>query len=216
MARSGHRAVDLATRLAEGRSADPTADGLLEAVSLAEELGREAQVQLQDAVTAARAHGVSWQNIGRTLGVSRQAAFKRFSLAADSHIGGDTDPASVDLYARTATVFSSLAAGDFDAVKALMTFTCSRQLTRRKVMGVWSELEQSAGPFELCTDLVATTLDGRTIAEKILNRHLVGGVVIQTRLVHEKQDWTGRVAYNGSGRITGLLIAPLGATDLAF
>jgi hypothetical protein len=216
MERSGHRAVDLATRLAEGRSAVPTAEGLLEAVSLAEALGREAQVQLQDAVTAARAHGVSWQSIGRTLGVTRQAAFKRFSLADGSSTNGDADPATIDLYARTATVFSSLAAGDFDAVKALMTFTCSRQLTRRKVTGVWAELEKSAGPFEMCTDLVATTLDGRTIAEKILNRHLVGGVVIQTRLVHEKQDWAGRVAYNGSGRITGLLIAPLGATDLPF
>lgn len=216
MERSGHRAVDLATRLAEGRSADPTAEGLLEAVSLAEALGREAQVQLQDAVTVARAHGVSWQSIGRTLGVTRQAAVKRFSLAADSHTSGDADPAAIDLYARTATVFSNLAAGDFDAVKALMTFTCARQLTRRKVMSVWAELEKSAGPFEMCTDLVATTLDGRTIAEKILNRHLVGGVVVQVRLLHEKQDWLGRVAYNGSGRVTGILIAPLGSTDLAF
>ncbi|WP_291038392.1 hypothetical protein [Herbiconiux sp.] len=213
---STRAAGDLAARLQTARAAEPETGVLLEAVSLAEELGREAQVQLQDAVTAARAHGVSWQSIGRTLGVTRQAAFKRFSLADDSPTNGDADPAAIDLYARTATVFSSLAAGDFDAVKALMTFTCSRQLTRRKVMGVWAELEKSAGPFELCTDLVATTLDGRTIAEKILNRHLVGGVVIQTRLVHEKQDWTGRVAYNGSGRITGLLIVPLGATDLAF
>ena len=37
------------------------------------------EAQLRQAVTAARADGFSWQHIGNTLGISKQAAQQRFS-----------------------------------------------------------------------------------------------------------------------------------------
>jgi hypothetical protein len=48
---------------------------MVAAASAAFEAAREA---LRNAVHAALDHGASWSEIGRTLGVSRQAAFERF------------------------------------------------------------------------------------------------------------------------------------------
>lgn len=209
--------ADLAARLRAVRNAEPTVDNLRLAVSWSEALGRHSQVQLHSSVMVARAHGISWQSIGDCLGVSRQAAFKKFSTAEDrSTEDHGSDPATLDLVTRTEQVFTSLAADDFESVKALMTFTCSRELSKRKVMRVWAEIIESTGQFESCSNTVPQTLDGRNIVEKLLNRHLVGGVAIQTRLLHEYGEWTGRVAYNGAGKITGIIVALPNSNNLAF
>lgn len=51
----------------------------VEALPLLAGLVREADAQLARAVTVARAeHGYSWAEVGRVLGVSRQAAQQRF------------------------------------------------------------------------------------------------------------------------------------------
>ncbi|WP_110205334.1 hypothetical protein [Nocardioides daejeonensis] len=71
-------------------------DALLARVREARELEEEARTVLHHAVIAARDSGVTWQRIGETLGVSKQAAQKRFPatlpgdlpLAADERIIG--------------------------------------------------------------------------------------------------------------------------------
>lgn len=45
-----------------------------------------AETALHDAVGAARASGVSWQVIGSGVGMSRQAAQKRFSVPAPGRL----------------------------------------------------------------------------------------------------------------------------------
>jgi len=60
------------------------------------------------------------------------------------------------------------------------------------------------------------TPEGTNVVGKFLNRHLSAGAIVQVTLCHEAGEWMGRVAYNGSGKITGILIAPVGARDLAF
>ncbi len=50
----------------------------LQAVSKAIAAFEEDRQALDDAVRAALDHGASWAEIGRLLGVSRQAAFQRF------------------------------------------------------------------------------------------------------------------------------------------
>lgn len=52
--------------------------GLLEALADADRALPVARWALDDAARACRAAGLSWQTIGRTLGVSRQAAWERF------------------------------------------------------------------------------------------------------------------------------------------
>lgn len=51
----------------------------LRTVATAADAVRADEVQLRDAVEAARAHGRSWNEIALALGVSRQAARQRFA-----------------------------------------------------------------------------------------------------------------------------------------
>lgn len=50
----------------------------LAAILAASKATTDAEQQLHDAVTAARTAGVTWAAIGAVLGITRQAAFKRF------------------------------------------------------------------------------------------------------------------------------------------
>ena len=198
---------------AAGAAGDATA-----AVAVAVGIERAADLHLRAAVAAARAHGVSWQLIGDALGVSRQAAFKRFGSAAAPETGGDlmTKPV-VNLEERTEEVFRMLSKGDYAGVKALMTFTCARTLTQKKVMQVWDSVVQETGALESLSDTVVQTADGRNIILQQINQFLGAGLVGQTQLNHEAGEWIGRVAYNGSGKIAGLLIVhPMSAHNLPF
>jgi len=199
---------------AAGAAESPVDPG---AIQRADRLVRRSQARLVDLVVAARSSGVSWQAIGDALGVSRQAAFKRFGGAVmrpekEMEMTGQT----IDLMDRTRAVFESLDAGDYEAVRAQMTYACARALSRRKVQGVWNEVVTATGRLEASTDLTVQTPDGTNALNTFANRLLANGAVVQATLRHEAGEWIGRVAYNGSGKITGLLIAPSGARDLPF
>lgn len=209
--------TDLATKLQADAHATSTDEEMLRRIVWAEALERESRRQLQRSIADARARGISWQGIGGALGVSRQAAFKRFDRNdIQSNPEHEQLPATMDLVTRTEHVFTSLANDDFESVKSLMTFACSRALTKRKVMTVWAGMVTSTGRFTSCSEAVAQTLDGRNIVEKLLNRHLQDGVAMQTQLHHESGEWTARVAYNRAGKITGILVAAVGSKNLAF
>ena len=123
---------------------------------------------------------------------------------------------TVDLMERTREVFESLDAGDYEAVRAQMTYACARMLSKRKVTGVWNEVVAAAGHLQSSAELTVQTPDGTNALNKIANRVFANGAIVQTTLRHEAGEWIGRVAYNGSGKITGLLIAPPGSRDLPF
>ncbi|GAB3599272.1 hypothetical protein [Microbacterium tumbae] len=177
-----------------------------------DELVRRSHERLSEAVSIARSRGVSWQAIGDALGVSRQAAFKRFGTGGErATIGRPTD-----LLDRTNEVFAHLDAGEYEAVRAHMTYTCARALTERRLMGVWDEVRSASGRLEACVGSTAQTADGDTALTRFANRHVSTGTIVQTTLRHEDGEWIGRVAYNGSGKITGILIAPPASRDLAF
>lgn len=183
----------------------------------ADELVRVAGEQLTLAVDGARERGVSWQAIGSTLGTSRQAAFKRFAAAkSGDDLGNPSGARPVDLSARTAEVFAALDAGDYEAVAALMTYTCARLLSKRKLLGVWREVVTTSGRLDGCYDTIVQTPDGTSGLGRLTNQFFSNGAIVQTTLRHEAGEWTGRVAYSGTGKITGLLIAPVGATNLPF
>lgn len=208
--------VLLSTKLQLPRESNPAPSDLLQTVQWAEELGRLSEVRLRAAVQDARVHDVSWQSIGDVLKISRQAAFKKFSALHDeSKEYLDMTESTIDLIDRTESVFRSLSDGDFGAVKALMTYTCSRSLTKKKVVGMWDEMVQSTGRLESISNTVLQSADGRDIFERLVNRHLLIGVVGHTELHHEAGDWIGRVAYSDSGKITALLVAPVGSENLA-
>jgi hypothetical protein len=66
-----------------GAVQDPrTADDFLQLIRTTADVESEARVLLQDAVSSARSAGVTWSAIGATLGMSKQAAQKRFATHA--------------------------------------------------------------------------------------------------------------------------------------
>lgn len=188
-----------------------------EGISVAVDIERAAGQLLHAAVAAARAAGNSWQLIGDALGVSRQAAFKRFGTAAQEAGGTTMSQPILNLAERTEQVFRLLSKGDYAAVKAMMTFTCARALTKKKVMGVWDGVIDATGALESLSDTVVQTADGGNIVLQQINQYLGGGLVGQTQLNHEAGEWIGRVSYNGAGKISGLLIVhPMQAHNLPF
>lgn len=58
------------------------AEGDLETLSAIQQVQRDMETALEQAATAAHAAGYSWTDIGRELGISRQAARQRFTPAA--------------------------------------------------------------------------------------------------------------------------------------
>lgn len=213
---SDHTLLALSTKLQLPKEANPDQSGFLQTIQWADELGRLSEARLRFAVQDARYHGVSWQAIGDALTISRQAAFKRFSsLHNESEEYPDMTEPTIDFVDRTEGVFRSLSAGDFGAVKSLMTYTCTRSLTKKKVMSMWGDMVQTTGRLESMSNTVMQSADGRDVFERLVNRYLVIGMVGHTELHHEAGDWIGRVAYSDSGKITGLLVAPAGSKNLA-
>lgn len=212
--KGGLSLVDLASLVeAGGEQPQSSSDDEVRMIREADELVRRSRQRLHELVSIARSHGVSWQEIGVTLGVSKQAAFKRFGSKDES----DTTGAQVtDLSERTREVFAHLDAGDYEAVRAHMTYACGRALTKCKLMSVWEQVRSDTGRLEACVDSTVQTADGSTPLSRLANRHLSAGAIVQVTLRHEAGEWIGRIAYNGSGKITGILIAPPGSRDLPF
>lgn len=179
----------------------------------ADQLVKLADARLHDLVAEARRNGVPWQAIGDTLGVTRQAAFKRFNAAVEQDSAMST---AIDLTERTIEVFQKLAVDDYRTVREWMTYTCARELTKRKLMSIWTDVVMATGRLERCTNVVVQTPGGRNRLEKLANRHLLTGPIVQATLEHETGEWIGRIAYNSAGKIVGMHIAPTDAQNLPF
>lgn len=75
-----------------GLARDPqTPDDYLELIRVTDDLAVSARGLLGNAVNSARSAGLTWSTIGATLGMSKQAAQKRFAAAAAPH-HDDLDP----------------------------------------------------------------------------------------------------------------------------
>lgn len=187
--------------------APTTQTGALNAVEIGNHIERAARAHLEESVAVARARGVSWQDIGNAFGITRQAAFKRFgTISTAMPEEGAVGNPIIDLTSRTEEVFECLSNGDYSSVKSMMTFTCSRALTKKKVMGIWDQVVADSGGFKSCSNTTIQTADGTNVIAQKLNQHLAGGLTVQTQLNHEAGEWIGRIAYNGAGKITGILI----------
>lgn len=212
------RLAELLTAASELGPTPSSEASATKAVELGIDIEQAAQAHLEHAVAIARARGVSWQSIGDTFGITRQAAFKRFGNTSAKSTGEETMTSPIiDLISRTENVFENLSKGDYGAVKELMTFTCSRVLTKKRVMDVWKQIEAETGQFESCSNTTMQTADGKNVVAQKLNQYLGGGLTGQTQLNHEAGEWLGRVAYNGAGKITGILIVhPMQKSNLPF
>lgn len=188
-------------------------DELMAAIRRADHERRSAEAALESAIAGARAAGRTWQQIGEVLGVSRQAAFKRFGTldphsASTVAAGPDVDPE--DIVER---VFSSLAEGDYPVIRGLMSEAAARALPRRKVLRVWRDVLARVGPLQGFSGHQTRTHAGEVIPGGAQQGPFVARVILE----HETGQMVGHVSVNWAGRVDGLLIAPkLAEADLPF
>lgn len=197
----------------------PPRDGLLQLVRARRRL-EAAQVAVEDGVSAARADGVSWAQVGDALGISRQAAFKRFASPRDPRSGRDMTGSSVtDLVSLTTRVFELLDQGEVDTLVALMSPKAAAVLTPQVLLGTWAQVVADTGRLvQVCpggvdlpdgTRLPPATGVGRP--ERVL-----GSAVGHAELRCEAGTWLGRVAMDLDGQVVGILVLPPGTTDPPF
>lgn len=192
---------------------DPAED-----VRAADRAAREAQESLRAAVQRAREAGASWAEIGRSLGVTRQAAFKRFGTPRDPRTGDSMTPAPLrtdELLATAQRLWRRLDAGDYDAVREQMTDEVAAVLTRETVLGTWAQVVAETGNLEQCRDPRVETPDGSPVTD---GDPVLGVLVTHAELACEAGSWVGRVAFDGDRRVVGLYVATLDTprTDYPF
>jgi hypothetical protein len=157
-------------------------------------------------VNRAHAGGHSWAQLGAVLGITRQAAFKRFGSPRDPRSGDVMTAAAVDdVLDLTERVFRLVDAGDYDGVRSLMTDEAASSLTRELVLGTWSRAVADTGNLVACRGTGAELSDGTPVGA---GETVLGSVVGHTVLECEAGTWLGRVALDPERRVVGLLVVP--------
>lgn len=174
-----------------------------------------ARAGLQAAVDAARATGHSWADVAAALGVTRQAAFKRFGRPNDPRTGKPmTSTTTVSTVVTfTERVFTLLDAGQYDPVRDLMTPATARTLTRQAVLDVWAAAIAEVGHLVTCRDTRAELTDGTVLGA---DESVLGLVIGSTVLECEAGELVGRLALNDEQQLIGLLVVPSNHGALPF
>lgn len=174
-----------------------------------------ARAGLTAAVEHARSTGQSWAEIATVLGVSRQAAFKRFGRPNDPRTGTPMTPTMTvsGVLTLTERVFTLLDDGQYDPVRALMSANTARTLTREVVLNVWAAAIAEVGRLLTCRDTRAELPDGSVLDA---DESVLGLVIGHTVLECEAGEWVGRLALNGEQQVIGLLVVPPNHGPLPF
>lgn len=165
----------------------------LRLVDAAAALKVEAEKLLASSVDDARRAGATWQEVGETLNISRQAAYQRFGQAVDPRTGKavvkDVPASAVE---RARAVFVQLAAGAPEEVFADFDDRMQSAMAPEALGDTWASVLAAVGALE-ATGEPAT--------------HRVSGlVVVDVPLTFEAGEMAGRVTLRDDGRIAGLFI----------
>ncbi|BCJ32734.1 hypothetical protein Athai_02370 [Actinocatenispora thailandica] len=165
----------------------------LAAVIAAHDTLRAAEQRLHRAVRAARSAGETWEVIGETLGITRQAAYQRFGRADErSGTGAAPLPDAAD---RSVRLLVDLSEHRWSAVTRRFSPRMAGAIDATKLAAVWAEVTDTIGRYEG----IGTTLVRR------IGRHTVVDVAVRC----EAGDATLRVAYDDGGAIAGLFLLPI-------
>lgn len=167
----------------------------LDMVAAARELSAAAAAAMQAAADRARTAGHSWREIGDVLGTTRQAAFQRFGRPIDPRtnkpMSRETLPGAAD---RAIEILGCIIEGrwadarrDFDA--AMLEAVDADRIARG-----WALTVAEVGGYERMGEPLVFQADDATVAD--LPLHFEAG------------DRTGRVVFDGNGKVIGLLIRP--------
>lgn len=179
-----------------------------------------AHQQLQDAVTELRSEGATWAEIGKSLGMTRQAAFKRFGKPTDPTTGETmTQRSTENLEELTERFFALVAEGDEERVMAMMHPRVRKELPYADIAAVWKQVLQEAGELEGFDNTFLTTPKGlkpeATLLGKAMSK-ILGTVVGVTTIRLEAGEIMGRVAFDNDDAVVGVLYVPVDETQVAF
>ncbi|MEM9613676.1 MAG: hypothetical protein AAF962_24065 [Actinomycetota bacterium] len=169
---------------------------------------------LQEAVTAARRQGHTWQEIGDALHMSRQAAFKRFGKPTQPKEPKPVEAQSVaPVLDITERAFDLVATADYDQLHRLMTPATSEALTADLIAATWSGVLAEVGQLESCDNTHVELPDGTPLDP---DEEVLGSVVAATTLRCEAGELLGRIAFDADRKIIGVLIVPEDHGELPF
>lgn len=174
-----------------------------------------ARSNLVDSVRRARTRGRTWADIGKELGMSKQAAFKRFGEPVDPRTGSPLATRSIDtVLSSTERVFKLIAAGDYEALTALMNPATVEELPASQVGDTWRHVLSEVGELEQFTGTHAELPGGEST---LSHDDEVAGIIVGTTVLEcEAGEVQGRVAFDEQSLIVGILLVPLGHTPLLF
>ena len=173
-----------------------------------------ARARLEDAVHAARAQGRSWNEIGTLLGMSRQAAFKRFGRPADPRNGDPMTTRTITgLIEATEATFRLIADGSHDELQARLNPRVREQLTPQLIGDTWVVALGMVGELEGFKGTHVELHDGTPLDA---DDSVIGTVIGATVLRCEVGELVGRVAFDETSAIVGILIVPTDHGPLPF
>lgn len=178
----------------------------MEAIKEAQQALDRAKDQLRLAVQEARNRGHTWAAIGEALGMSRQAAFKRFGEVTNPVDGRKITgaPMSIDQVRRTTEqVFDLISAGAYDELEQLIHPEVRKDLPASLIAETWARVLTEVGAKESYVDTHVVLPAGERIDE---DDQIMGIVVGVTTLSCEAGEMMGRVAVDDQLRVVGLLI----------
>ncbi|MCG7308579.1 hypothetical protein [Brachybacterium sp. ACRRE] len=160
-----------------------------ESLAAAAQLVSSADRTLHRFVAAARAEGISWAHIGSVLGISRQAAQKRFS-SPPQRVLAEAESPDPALVSRAVEVMEHAAAGEADLLDAIASPRMRRALGEAGAAPVLAGVEPV---FGAC--LGRGRPEARVIAQVTL---------VSAREHRERADAMVRVSLTAEGRLLGL------------
>lgn len=175
---------------------------------------QDARRSLESAVLTARASGHTWAEIGETLGMTRQAAYKRFGSPTDPRTGERIAKRGVaDVVELTERVFTLIASADYAQLARLMHPSTALELSSNVIAATWQSVLTEVGEL---TELQNThvVLLGGVVVET--DEQVLGTVIGATVIECEAGQLLGRVAFSDEAKVVGLLIVPLDHGPLPF
>lgn len=164
----------------------------LDSITNAHQQVLDASAQLEEAVRRARQSGVTWQQIGDAMGVSKQAASQRFQQASLKLTDKSLDSITKEIEQITDSFFTALDREDISTLHSLMTYMTARQLSQRKILSIWHQTKEACGDFiEISNSRIE--YNGTTF-------------VYTYRLRHQWGEPVGQILFNMRQQITGWVI----------
>lgn len=170
-----------------------------------------AERRLHHAVHRARESGWTWEEIAQTLGVSRQAAHRRFQTAADPGAAPTAGAAPQGGWPEAARRSADRAVrawftGDLTAMHALMTSTARAALPQTVLRQTMQEIQDLAGPCTPPADLTVHELDGVPLPTDPDAAGSRRAVVVRGVAEAERADPVVHVLLGPRGRVSGVSI----------